>query len=137
MELDEMKLAWRALDRRLDQQHALSLQLFGDGKLDKTRRVLRPLKFGQWVQLILALLLSLLAGSFWFDHRDSLHLLIVGLLVHAYGMMLIVFAVRNVYLIGRLDCAAPVLTIQRRGVCDPGVCRAPSAQPSGQNPLAG
>lgn len=38
MELDEMKLAWKALDRRLDQQNALSLQLFRDGRMDKLQQ---------------------------------------------------------------------------------------------------
>ncbi len=46
MELDDFKQAWQSLDRRLEQQHVLNLQLFKDGKLDETRRGLRPLKLG-------------------------------------------------------------------------------------------
>jgi len=33
---------------------------------------------------------------------------------HAYGVLLIVFAARNLYLIHRIDYAAPVLDIQRK-----------------------
>ncbi len=52
MELDEMKQAWQALDHRLEQQHALSLQLFRDGRLDTLRRGLRPLVWGQAMPFI-------------------------------------------------------------------------------------
>ena len=52
MELDDFKQAWQSLDRRLEQQHVLSQQLFKDGKLDRTRRGLRPLKLGQGVQIL-------------------------------------------------------------------------------------
>lgn len=53
MELDDMKAAWQTLDRRLEQQHALNLQLFRDSRADKARSGLRPLFRGQVAQIFL------------------------------------------------------------------------------------
>jgi hypothetical protein len=114
MELDDFKQAWQSLDRRLEQQHVLSLQWFKDGQLDKTRRGLWPLKLGQGVQIFAGAMLMLLAAPFWVQHRDIPRLLIDGLLVHGYGLMSILFAARTLYLINRVDYAAPVLTIQQQ-----------------------
>ncbi len=114
MELDEMKLAWQTLDRRLNKQYALNLQLFRDGRMDKLRRGLRPLVWGQAIQMLLGLLLVGVAVAFWTTHRHVMHLLVCALLVQLYGVLLIAFAARNLYLIQRVDYAAPVLLIQRQ-----------------------
>ena len=114
MELDEMKLAWQALDHRLEKQHALSLQLFRDGRLEKLRRGLRPLVWGQAIQLLIGLLLIVWAVTFWSTHREPMHLAFCASLVLFYGLVLIIFAVRNLYLIHRVDYAAPVMVIQRQ-----------------------
>ena len=114
MELDDFKQAWQSLDRRLEQQHVLNLQLFKDGKLDETRRGLRPLKLGQGVQIVAGAILMLLAAPFWVQHRATTHLLVYGLLVHGYGLMSILFAARTLTLINRVDYAAPVLVIQQQ-----------------------
>jgi hypothetical protein len=114
MELDDMKLAWAGLDQRLDKQYALNFQLLRDGKLDKARRGLRPLVWGQAIQLTIGVLITFWAGAFWATRWHVMHLLICGLLVHLYGILLIVFAARVLYLIQRMDYAAPVLVIQRQ-----------------------
>ncbi len=114
MELDDMKQAWAGLDQRLDKQYALNFQLLRDGKLDKARRGLRPLVWGQAIQLTIGVLITFWAGAFWATRWHVMHLLICGLLVHLYGILLIVFAARVLYLIQRMDYAAPVLVIQRQ-----------------------
>lgn len=114
VELDEMKLAWQALNHRFERQHALSLQLFRDGRLDRMRRGLQPLVWAQAVQMLLGLLLAGLAVAFWTSHGRVTHLFFCGLLVHLYGVLLIASAARNLYLIQRIDYATPVLLIQRQ-----------------------
>lgn len=114
MELDEMKLAWSALEHRLERQQALNVRIFRENRLDKMRRGLRPLVWGQAIQLVIGLLLAGFAGAFWMTHAHVAHLLVCGLLVHAYGWLLIAFAVRVLYLIRRLDYSTPVLAIQRQ-----------------------
>ena len=68
MELDDFKAAWQTLDRRLAEQNALNIHLFKEAKLTQVKSQLRPLVIGQVVQLIAGILMSLLFGSFWFDH---------------------------------------------------------------------
>ncbi len=114
MELDEMKLAWQTLSRQLEKQHALGLRLFKDSTLDKARKGLRPLIWGQWIQMAIGLVLAIAAGAFWATRLHITHLLICGLVVHAYGLMLVVFAARNLYLMHRIDYAEPVMMIQSR-----------------------
>jgi hypothetical protein len=114
VELDEMKSAWLALDRRLERQEALNLHVFREGRLDRLRATLRPLVIGQVVQIIAGALLAFLFAPFWIEHRDTPHLLLTGLSLHAYALMFILFGARDLYMIQRIDYAAPVLEIQRR-----------------------
>lgn len=114
MELDDLKAAWQTLDRRLDTQTALNLHIFKDGKLDKTRRGLRPLFWGQIAQILFGVALILYAVSFWPQHLDVPHLLIAGLSVHVYGVLTIICAGVTLSMISRIDYAAPVVSIQKQ-----------------------
>jgi serine/threonine-protein kinase len=113
MELDELKLAWATLDR-LEQQNALTLKIFTDGKLDKARSRLRPLVRGQVAQIVFGALVALMAGSFWPGFLSVPHLLIAGILLHLYGIVTIVFGARTLWMIHHIDYAAPVLSIQKQ-----------------------
>ena len=113
-ELDDLKSAWQSLSRNLEKQHALTLHQFRENKLTRFRTGFRPLVVGQIIQLICGVLLSLFAGSFWYDHLGIAHLMFYGISLHAYGIMLIVFAARDLFLIKRLDYAAPVLALQKQ-----------------------
>ena len=114
MELDDMKAAWKTLDQRLDAQTALNLHMFKEGKLDRMKRGLRPLVWGQAIQIVVGALVAIWGGSFWVDHRDVPHLLIAGLIVHAVGISMIGMGALMEVLIARIDYSAPVLTIQRQ-----------------------
>jgi hypothetical protein len=114
MELDELKQAWNTLDRRLQQGEALGARVLRESRLDRMQRGLRPLVVGQSAQLAAGVGLMLLFAPYWVEHRDTLHLALCGLFLHAYGLLFVLFAARNLYLIGRIDYSAPVLQIQRR-----------------------
>jgi hypothetical protein len=114
MELDELKTAWQSLDRRLEQQTALNLHLLKERKLEKTQHGLRPLIWGQAIQIAFGALLALASGSFWVDHRHIPHLLIAGVVMHLYGIAMIVFGARMQHLIHQIDFGAPVVEIQQR-----------------------
>jgi hypothetical protein len=114
MELDDLKTTWQALDRKLEQQRTLSLEVIRDGKLAAARRGLRPLWLGQLVQIVAGVCLMLLFAPIWIARIGTLHLMVPALLLHAYGLLLVVFAVRTLHLIGCIDYAAPVLRIQRQ-----------------------
>jgi hypothetical protein len=114
MELDEMKNAWLALDRRLERQEALNLATFRERRLDRLRASLRPMLIGRIVQIVAGAILALTFAPFWVEHLATPHLVVVGASLHAYALMLIIGGARDVYLIRRIDYAAPVLEIQQR-----------------------
>lgn len=114
MEFDDMKAAWQTLDRRLEQQHALNLQLFRDSRADKARSELRPLFWGHIVQIFSGVLMILLGVSVWSSHREVTNLLVSGIIVHVYGVLVIMLAGTTIGMIKRLDYSAPVLMIQKK-----------------------
>jgi len=114
MELDEMKQAWQQLNRRLDQQQALNLRLYREGRLDRLRHGLRPLVWGQSIQLAFGVLFMLLGTTYWSSHLDVAHQIVLGAMVQAFGIALVAFAGRILYLVLQIDYTAPVLDIQRR-----------------------
>ena len=111
MELDELKSAWAELDRRVA---VLEVAMPVRGAAAIVREELRPLCWGQSVQVVGGLLLALGAGSFWFDHRDAAGPLVAGLLLHIYGVSMIIAAARNLVLAVRASEDLPVLALQRR-----------------------
>jgi hypothetical protein len=114
MELDDLKTAWQTLDRRLDAQTALNLHIFKDGKLEKARRGLRPLAWGQALQILCGVGLIALSVPFWSAHLDVLPLLLAGISVHVYGVLMIICGGATISMISRIDYAAPVLAIQKQ-----------------------
>jgi len=114
MELDEMKNAWLALDRRLERQEALNLATFRERRLDRARASLRPMLIGRIVQVLAGAILAMTFAPFWVEHLATPHLVVIGASLHLYALMLIVGGLRDIYLVRRIDYAAPVLEIQRQ-----------------------
>lgn len=114
MELDDLKAAWQALDSRMARQNALGALVYRESRLDRARRLLRPLWIGQVVQAIAGVGLIVGAAAFWTSHRDSAYWLACGLLLHLYGLMFILAAARNFHLMGCIDYGQPLLEIQKR-----------------------
>lgn len=113
-ELDDLKLVWQNLNRNLERQHTLALHQFKESKLARFRSGFRPLAIGQAVQAICGALLAAASARFWVNHLGTPHLMTYGILLHAYGVMLIVFAVRDLVLIHGVDYGAPVVAIQKQ-----------------------
>ena len=113
-ELDDLKSAWQTLNRNLERQNALALHQLRENKTTRFRSGFRPLAVGQIIQIVCGALLALCGGSFWVDHLGIAHLMVYGISLHLYGIMLIVFAARDLYLIKRFDYAAPVLVLQKQ-----------------------
>lgn len=113
-ELDDLKSTWQTLSRNLERQHALTIHQLRETKLTRFRSGFRWLAIGQVVQIICGALLSLVSASFWINHLGVVHAMIYGISLHAYGVMLIIFAARDLFLIQRLDYAAPVLALQKQ-----------------------
>lgn len=114
MELDELRTAWQALGRQLECHDALQLRMYRSDRLDAARRGLRPLLWGQALQIALGLALLLLGLACWTRNTEVPALLATGLVLHAFGLLNIVLAALTIGLATRIDHAAPVLEIQRR-----------------------
>jgi hypothetical protein len=92
----------------------MALHQFKETKLASLRGGFRPLVAGQTIQIIFGVMLALYSGGFWFRHLGTPHLMIYGLLLHAFALMMIVFASRDLVLIYGIDYDAPVLAIQKQ-----------------------
>lgn len=114
MELDDLKAAWKTLDARLAQQNALGLAMLRETRIDRLRRGLRPLVWGQAVQMLIGAAGCLLFAPIWIGHLHEPAALIGGLVMHLYCIGLIVVGGMVEGQIARIDHAAPVVTLQRQ-----------------------
>ena len=114
MELDEMKLAWQSLDRRLEEHLALNKKVLLQEKRSKASGKLRPLVWGQGMQMIIGSIMALMAAGFWSVAHDIPHLFYAGLSLHIYGLLLIVFGGVMQGVMSRIDYSAPVIEIQKQ-----------------------
>ena len=113
MELDEMKQAWQALDRRLATQQAIQWQTLRDGRLGRVRHRLRPL--AGWLVLQIPLGLALMGWGIvsWSAHLGDVRAMAPGLAMQLFGLVSVVIPARTLALVSRVDYAAPVLAIQQ------------------------
>lgn len=113
MEPDDLKTAWKALEQRLERQRAVSVELFTESRIQAARGRLVWFAVGKWLQLALAIGLTVFAATFWVAERAHPALLASGLALHVYGVALAIAAVMEILLVVRLRAARPVVTIQR------------------------
>lgn len=113
MELDELKSAWQALDRQLQRQKQVNLQLFTETRLRKARASLRWLLAMGIGQVAIGALVTVFCARFWIAHLHQPALMLSGIALHAYGVAMIVAGVTEILLIVRTDYAEQVVTIQK------------------------
>lgn len=119
MELDELRITWQALDRRLERQMALELQRERRASVGRMRWSLWPLVVGQCLQILLGIAMIALGVSAWhtgarLDGGWFNGVFASGVLVHVYGVACIALAGQTLHLAARLDPACAVLELQRR-----------------------
>src|SRR5450432_1092621 len=114
MELDDIKQAWQSLDRQLARRYALDLEQYRERKLGSVRFRLLPVKLGLVARMVLGVAIIAASTSFWIAHLGSPHLIVSGVLLQAYGLLLVGSAAWEMQMLVGIDYAAPVLTIQRR-----------------------
>lgn len=115
MHPDELKHAWQALDRRLQRHDRLQVQQLLQHDLQRVQRSLRPLLWGQLLQVPFGLCCIALAGLLW-SRGGALpaYLIAAGVAVHAYGVVTVTLAGIVLGRLLHIDYSAPVLEIQRR-----------------------
>jgi hypothetical protein len=114
MELDDLKLAWKTLDARLQQQNALQLAELHDRKIGRIRASLRPLMLGQIVQMLFGAGCVIVGVGMWKTFSTIVPVLLAGIVFHVYGVLTIIAAGIVLGGIARIDHSLPVLELQQR-----------------------
>ena len=114
MELDNLKATFQTLNANLERQNALNLALLRESRKEKARHGLRPLVWGQAIQMAAGALLLTCSAVFWSSHREVPHLFATGLFFHVYGLAMVLAGARMQALLRRVDFGAPVVEIQKR-----------------------
>lgn len=115
MELDEMKQAWACMNQRQDGLEVLLRQDVRDRRMDKARSAMRWSLLWQAIEIACWLAFVVFVASFWVEHRHVTHLLVIGVLLHVYGVAGIGSGVTQLFLLSRIYLFdAPVLVLQRR-----------------------
>lgn len=114
MELDEMKLAWQALDHQVERQTSLNWRIWRDGQADRLRRGLRPLVWGQSVLVAFGIAVALWGINFWSTHHGIWQAMACGIAMQVFGTLAFIFPARVLSLVHGVDYAAPVLELQQR-----------------------
>jgi hypothetical protein len=113
MELDELKQAWQSLDRQLQQQKRISLELLTETRMRKAKAGLRWLQALAVGQIAVGLAVTIFCASFWSSHMREPALLLSGIVLHAYGVAMIIAGAMEMLLLVRTDYAAQIVTIQK------------------------
>ncbi len=114
MELDEMKQAWRALDRRLAAQQAIQWEGFRDGRMARLQQRLQPLAWWLVAQIPLGMALMAWGIASWSGHLGDARVMAPGLVMQAFGLLSMMIPARTLVMLRQIDYASPVLEIQRR-----------------------
>jgi hypothetical protein len=113
MELDELKVAWQALERRVNADAKLNRELLTELKLRKVRNAVRRLMCLPAIELVLSLFIAAATGRFLFTWFFEPHLAIAGAVLHAAVVAYIATTVRQLALLWGADMSAPVIGIQQ------------------------
>ncbi len=115
MELDDLKLAWARMETRQEGMEKLLLHEVRHRQIEKSRASMRltlwwlGLEIAAWVAFVVWV------ATFWVAHRQTPHLLVMGLLLHVYGVAAIWSCATQLFLLTRIYMFdAPVLVLQRR-----------------------
>lgn len=112
MNTDELKSTWQAIEQRLERENELSWQRLRAQRLGKVDRSLRPLFWGQCLQMGFGICMILLAVMLWDSPWVGAVTLGAGVVVHVYGVVCIIAAGVVLSKLRTLDYAKPVVTIQ-------------------------
>src|SRR3546814_3850334 len=113
MELDDLKQAWQSLDRQLQQQKRINLQLLTESHMRKAKAGLRWLQAFSVAQIAIGAVVTVFCARFWIAHMHEPALLLSGIVLHVYGIAMIISGVTEILLLVRTDYAAQIVTIQK------------------------
>ena len=114
MELDELKQAWARMEVRQEGMEAMLRQDFRDRRMETSRASLRRTLWWLGLEVVGWIVFVVWVASFWVAHRYTPHLLVMGLVLHVYGIGAIWSCATQLFLLARICLFdAPVLVLQR------------------------
>lgn len=121
MELDDLKQALTRLDKRLEAQANVDLANARAAQRNRAADGLRPLARGQIGLIVSGVITAFIGVAAWHGSAFSTggidgHIgpFVSGIILHVYGVVMILFGVLVRVLLSSLDWAQPVVAIQRR-----------------------
>lgn len=114
MELDDLKVAWKELDRKVTATHSAVLNFQADQKLDRARTALRPLVWRLTWELLKMIAVAVLCGWYLADNYQETRFAVPGIVLHALAILSVISTVRQLEMVRRIDYSAPVISIQRQ-----------------------
>jgi len=114
IEIDDLKQAWQTLSTRLEQQSAVQLELLQLARVDKLKSSLRPLFWGQLMQLLFGFAMILAGVWLWTTFSTLTPVLVMGIIMHLYGVATIITSCIVMARITLIDRSLPVLELQQR-----------------------
>lgn len=118
MELEELKRTWmefeQRIDRKLSTQNRRDHDLLQQHQRSRVRRGLWPLFWGQIALIAFGAVLIIMAAMYWSANRNVAHRLIAGIVIHVYGVIVIMMAGMTLGRMSRIDYQQPVVVIQQR-----------------------
>lgn len=109
-----MKLAWEALNQQMKRDSAINLAIYTHQKLVTARSTLRPLFWGQMLQMFFGIAFLLLAVALWSTKPHAASVIIAGVVIHLYGIGCILAAAIVMGAIHNIDYSGSVLGIQEK-----------------------
>jgi len=114
MELDDLKQTWQRMEQELASQRRITARLLAQSTSSDIESSLKPLLNWQVFQIIAGIVLAGLAAQLWIPRMDQTLLLVSGVIVHIYGIALIINGIRVVLRLKEIDYGAPITTLQKR-----------------------
>jgi hypothetical protein len=114
MTLDELKTAWRELDRKVTAAHTTVLQFQAEQKLDRARSALRPLVWKLGWELFEGIVAVVLCGWYLGHNYAETRFAVPGIVLHVLSILSVISTVWQLELVRRIDYSEPVVTIQKR-----------------------
>lgn len=118
MELGELKRTWlefeQRIDTRLSAHESRDTDAWNHLKRDRIRRGLWPLFWGQIALMVFGVVMILMAVAYWSADPGISHRMAVGVLFHAYGVVVIMMAGITLGRLSRIDYTDQVVVIQQR-----------------------
>jgi hypothetical protein len=114
-DLNDLKSTWKALGEQLQRQNSLQFAELHERSAGRIRSSLRPLFWGQIVQMLFGVGFLLLGVAMWKVGFDvALALFIVGIIAHVYGVATVIVSGVMLGQIAKIDASLPVIEMQHR-----------------------